>query len=90
MREDEEGKTFTNPFSLSMDGLYNCDYETLYWPGDKIVSQMKPTLETDKCSWTSIARMFQGRESSAYTSFVTTQNYSLFSSGILQQQNNLK
>lgn len=81
MREDEGGKTLTNSFSLSLDVLYNCGYESLYWPEDKIVSQMKPTLGTDNCSWMSIARMLQGRESG----FVKTQNYLPFSSGILQK-----
>lgn len=88
MREDEGGKTLTNPFSLFLDALYNCGYETLYWPEDKIVSQMKPTLGTDNCSRTSMARMLQGRESGAYTSFVRTQYYSPFSSGILQNIEN--
>lgn len=80
MRTDEAGKTLTNPFSVSLDVLYNCGYESLYRPGDKIVSQMKPTLGIDNCSWTSIARMLQGKESG----FVRTQNYLPFSSGILQ------
>lgn len=84
MREDEGGKTLTNPFSLSLDVLYNCGYETLYWPGDKTTSQMKPTLGAHSCSWTRRVTTLQGRESGAYNSFVRIQDYLPFSSGILQ------